>query len=356
MSRRKSTKPATEEAHPHLSTSKSFVLVPHQNGQEELFDVREEERQINQLINLIDPDYLHQRLEPSVTEVHLKTAISDSKQEIRNLAHQLESINLLVGDLAEFHQTQIGDQLLNDFDQHARDLIEAIHLVEIRQKELEDLRERVHRSTANHPIDAHDQLCKKINSHLVHWNSLTLRQKFAQNKRYKSFRERIWEFTGEDGAMMPPAKTFLPAAEGEEEEEESSGDELEIAGGKQNYKCPLCIGQLNVPVVSEKCQHAFCKGCFEAYLDQNQAEMLVCPNSGCSAMLDKSSVKVDEALADRIRQLLRRAEMREDSQVYQDEPLSQSLNNHSKDGLNGRKKPSASQKIRRVIVDDDDDE
>ncbi|WAQ83122.1 hypothetical protein PtA15_3A489 [Puccinia triticina] len=366
MSRRQSTKSA--ESHPHISASKSFVLVPRlgdglneEAEDDEMFNVRDEEHQIGKLLKLIEPDYLRQRLEPSVTEVHLKTAISDSKQEIRSLAHQLESIDTLVGDLAEFNNTPTGDQLLKDCDQHARDLIEAIQLVEFRQKELEDLRERVHRSTSNQPIDTHDQLCKKISAQLVQWESLTLRQKFAQNKRYKAFRDRIWEVTGEDGAM-PPVKTFLPAAPGEEDEDDSSGDELEIAGGKQNYKCPLCIGFLKRPVVSQQCQHTFCKECFDSYLEQNHATVMVCPNSGCSTMIHKSSVKEDEALAARVRQFRRRAERREDSEVYVDERQTQTGTldltgeEESKDHLNGRRKPTASQKKRRVVVDDDDDD
>ncbi|KAA1118550.1 hypothetical protein PGTUg99_006060 [Puccinia graminis f. sp. tritici] len=73
-------------------------------------------------------------------------------------------------------------------------------------------------------------------------------------------------------------------------------------------------------------------------------------------MLDKNLVKVEKALADRIRQLHRCSEMREDSQVYQYKPISQLLNNDSKDGPNERKKPSASHKIWCVIVDDNNDE
>ncbi|POW05225.1 hypothetical protein PSTT_09815 [Puccinia striiformis] len=228
-------------------------------------------------------------------DVHLKTAISESKQEIH-------------------------------FDQHARELIEAIQLVEFRQTELEEIREK---------------------------------QKFAQNKRYKDIRERIWEATGGEG-VMPPVKTYLPAAPGEEDEEDSSGDELEIAGGRQNYKCPLCIGFLTIPVVSQLCSHPFCKGCFEAYLEQNGGTSAPCPNAGCSKTIDAQSVQVDQALAVRVRQFRQRAE-RQKSQTYEDEHHTQRESidlvgdDDNKDNLNGRRKPAASQKKRRVVVDDDDD-
>ncbi|POV94396.1 hypothetical protein PSTT_16885, partial [Puccinia striiformis] len=345
----------------YVSTSRSFVTVPRaitggddanldtSSEPEDIFDVSGEEEEIKKLIKLIEPEYLRQKLEPSMADVHLKTAISESKQEIRNLALQLESIDTLIGDLAEFNHTQIGDQLLKDFDQHARELIEAIQLVEFRQTELEEIREKVRASNNNRTIDAHDQLCKKLSTQLVKWNSMTLRQKFAQNKRYKDIRERIWEATGGEG-VMPPVKTYLPAAPGEEDEEDSSGDELEIAGGRQNYKCPLCIGFLTIPVVSQLCSHPFCKGCFEAYLEQNGGTSAPCPNAGCSKTIDAQSVQVDQALAVRVRH-----QTYEDEHHTQRESIDLVGDDDNKDNLNGRRKPAASQKKRRVVVDDDDD-
>jgi len=321
--------------------------------------VADEEKEIKKILKLIESDYLHQELEPQVTEAHLKTAISDSKVEIRLLAQQLESIEILAGDLPEFNNTDIGDQILQDLDQHARDLIEAIQLVEFRQKELEDLRELVHRSSSSsRAVDAHTQLCKKLSDQQLKWDALTLRQKFGQNKRYKAFRDRIWEITG-DGGAMPPMRTFLAAAPGEEEEDESSEEELEIAGGTQNYKCPLCLGYLKTPVVSQVCKHPFCRECFDSYLEQNQAATVACPNSGCSHTISAASVTVDEALAAKVRQYLRRAELREDSQIFDDQenadaPDPNAAEEDSKDHILNRRKPAASQKKRRVIVDDED--
>ncbi|KNZ45789.1 uncharacterized protein VP01_77g3 [Puccinia sorghi] len=377
QSRRKSNRQA--ESHPYISTSQSFVLVPRRGtggtdgvGDNELFDVADEEKEIKKILKLIESDYLHQQLEPQVTEVHLKTAISDSKLEIRQLAQQLESIEILAGDLPEFNNTDIGDQILEDLDQHARDLIEAIQLVEFRQNELEDLRELVHRSSSSsRAIDAHTQLCKKLSDQQLKWDALTLRQKFGQNKRYKAFRDRIWEITG-DGGAMPPIKTFLAAglcygfnplqiSMPGEEEDESSEDELEIAGGTQNYKCPLCLGYLKVPVVSQVCKHPFCRECFDSYLEQNQAATVACPNSGCSQTISAASVAVDEALAAKVRQYLRRVELREERQIFDDQDHSNAdamdpnaAEEDSKEHLLDRRKHAASQKKRRVIVDDDE--
>ncbi|PLW46944.1 hypothetical protein PCASD_08134 [Puccinia coronata f. sp. avenae] len=364
QSRRRSTK--QPEGQPYISASKSFVLIPPSGDGStrgadltDLFDVGNEEEEIKKLVKLIESEYLNSKLEPQTTDVHLKTAISDSKQEIRNLTHQLESIATLAGDLPEFNNTSTGDQIVKELDQQARDLIESIQLIEIRQTELEDLRELIRRSSSKKKLDAHAHLCKKISEQQLKWDALTLRQKFAQSKYYKAFRERIWESTG-DGDVMPPVKSFLPAAPGEEDEEESSGDELEIAGGKQNYKCPLCLGYLKTPVVSQLCQHPFCKGCFDSYLAQNKMGAVPCPNAGCSQTLTAASVTEDTALAARVRQFLRRVELREDSQEYDNDDATQrdsldpNAGEDSKENVKNRRKQSQSQKKRRVIVDDDE--
>jgi hypothetical protein len=85
-----------------------------------------------------------------------------------------------------------------------------------------------------------------------------------------------------------------------------------------------------------------------------------CPNAGCSQTLTAASVTEDTALAARVRQFLRRVELREDSQEYDNDDATQrdsldpNAGEDSKENVKNRRKQSQSQKKRRVIVDDDE--
>lgn len=354
------------DSYPYISSSKSFVqpVIPtgHEanddDGLDQVLDLSEEEAEIDRLTKLIEPDYLYQTLEPTVTEVNLKSAISDSAQEIRNLRKPLESLENVAAELAEFTKSnEEANDILEQIDQHARRVIGDIQLLEFRKDELEQIRERVHRSSrsSNQSINLHDELCKKLSTRFSEWNSLSLRQKFAQNSSYKNFRQRIWEASGAK-EIMPHLKTYLPADPGEAEEDESSGDELEIGGATQNYKCPLCISFLKVPLVSQLCRHAFCKACFEEYLSQNGSDSVPCPATGCSKLLNSHFVRADDSLAARVRQFLRREQSRQDETNFEDEASTQGdpiVEEDSKPTRLARAKASASQRRRRVVVDDD---
>ncbi|MBW0538220.1 hypothetical protein O181_077935 [Austropuccinia psidii MF-1] len=308
----------------------------------------DEEREISRLSKLIDRSYLNKRLEPQVAETHLRGLVSESQQEIRNLRRPLEALELVAAELAECGEC---DTMLNEVDAQAREVIGNIRLIELRQTELEELRESVHQLHRNphKSINTHLELCQKLSNRISHWNSLSARQKFAQDSRYKNFRQRIWEASGSQG-VMPNLKTFLPN-EKDDQEPDSSDDELEIGGGTQNYKCPFCLAYLKTPLVSQICQHAFCKDCFESYVKQSRVPEVSCPTVGCSQMLHPTVVQVDDALAVRIRHFLRRKEQREAEEELESSEESDDQDDVKPTASHRAKGPS--QKKKHIVVDDD---
>ena len=55
---------------------------------------------------------------------------------------------------------------------------------------------------------------------------------------------------------------------------------------KNKNECLICLGELENPVIIERCKHKFCHDCFEDYLNnlinQNNIDKIPCPNKACN--------------------------------------------------------------------------
>lgn len=86
----------------------------------------------------------------------------------------------------------------------------------------------------------------------------------------------------------------------EDESDEGSDDEVQMAYEKQTFICPLSQGQFKDPVTSIKCKHTFSREAITAYLRGRNAD--TCPVPGCNRPMVQSDLKPNKSI---LRQLSR---------------------------------------------------
>lgn len=308
---------------------------------------------------MLDSRYIRTKLEPQIMDARLKQAISDTEHEIRSLKRPLEALTTAAVNLMDCGGCE--DEV-EKADLYTREVLTELQALEYRKKILQDIREEVHHSNvsnANASVDVHGKFCQRFTAELQRWDGLSTRLKYGNQPQYKEFREAIWEASGNE-EPMPNIKTFLPgeAINGEE----SSDEELEIAGGTQNYKCPLCLKYLNSPLMSDVCQHAICQACFEGYLQQCSTSAVICPISGCEEHLTASMMKPAEGLGNRVRQARRRQENRQvedEEEVIRPSGTSGApiqLDGDTDAKVSTGRSKNGSQKKKVLVIDSEDDD
>ncbi|KAI8460256.1 hypothetical protein BY996DRAFT_6739744 [Phakopsora pachyrhizi] len=216
----------------------------------------------------------------------------------------------------------------------------------------------------NHPdsFNIHREFCDRMTSELKRWDSLSLKKKFGNQQKYVQFRQRLGEAYQDESAFLSVKSHLAAEDENNSDDEDSSGDELELAGGTQSYKCPLCIRYLSKPMVSKICKHSFCQDCFKSLLESSYNGKVGCPKFGCDKLLDLLSVDLDEGLGQRVNQFRRRAERREIEQEFEDDD-EQVESDHDDEGSkriidksSSKKTNVGSQRRKRIVVEDVEDD
>ncbi|KZS90497.1 hypothetical protein SISNIDRAFT_488374 [Sistotremastrum niveocremeum HHB9708] len=188
-----------------------------------------------------------------------------------------------------------------------RDMINLHKEVQIREKTVDNLRQRVLRG--EEITDVLDQWRTNTDQQIEAYHALTSRQKFAKNDAYSKYWSGVWEAKHQDA--MPPITAFLPREDGDEEDDE---DEIEIGGVTQDYKCPLTLTLLVEPMTSKKCKHSFSKAAILEYLGRGTKR---CPAAGCNKELRAVDLEEDEDLARRTKEAAKREERRREEEEDQ---------------------------------------
>lgn len=149
----------------------------------------EEERDIKNLLKKIEPDHLRVELNKPILKVKLAAMITDTKNEIRELKQPLDALTEVCAGLVECGDCE---EEIDQIDVHAREVIETTQILEFRFKTLQELRELVYNHESERAPALEREMNERLEVQLDDWNRKTTRQKFGNDKRYQTFRQRIW--------------------------------------------------------------------------------------------------------------------------------------------------------------------
>ncbi|KAG9248630.1 zinc-finger of the MIZ type in Nse subunit-domain-containing protein [Calycina marina] len=167
------------------------------------------------------------------------------------------------------------------------------------------------------------------------YQSKSMVQKYADNNSaYNTFKMLVHDSMYGDTVTMPKATAWFHgdtpdvfygsstqnrnAGEDDYMADENSGDEIVIAGSKNEYKCPLTFAVFVDPFTSKVCQHTFEKANIIDYINKNgkgtgNAKQVQCPQSGCGSMVSKDVLYDDELIRRKVKRMLEQ-EARDDEE------------------------------------------
>jgi len=120
-------------------------------------------------------------------------------------------------------------------------------------------------------------------------------------------------------------------------------DDIAVSKATVSTKCPLTMAEFKKPLTSKKCPHSFEAEAIQSMISMstnridnrpNGARYVQCPVTGCSQILTKDDLHVDDVLVRKIQRLQRSREL-------EDEDMDD-------DG------PSATARRNRTVIEDDD--
>ncbi|KAL8290172.1 hypothetical protein RQP46_003111 [Phenoliferia psychrophenolica] len=249
----------------------------------------------------VQPQYLNQPIDPVTGAAKMKTIHTEMRTLATDLAKSLDVLSEAAQDVAETlakHDEDLEDGVIPPdlpeiakLDSEYRLVLDKIKEVNVRAEILYDLRQK---------LNQHQEITNILGAYkeasqveLDKYATQTSRQKYLDDKRYKGFREAIWESL--HGQPIPNLKKMIPAEAGDDED---SDDEIEVGPQKQDFKCPLLLSIMKDPMTSSACDHHYSKAGILDYLkDQAEKE---CPVTGCHAKISLETVKEDHNLKMRI--------------------------------------------------------
>ncbi|KAK0535293.1 hypothetical protein OC835_002405 [Tilletia horrida] len=244
---------------------------------------------------------LNSRLSKPKLNVH----ITDYESALGKTANVLEYLNdaaLAVEELYEEGETD----LIGELDQSVRDVIDAQHELDMRQKILRGIVTKLDQNLpVMNPVQIYQDTLKTV---MGRYQAKTSRQKYVKTEAYQKFRSIIWEVHN-SGTAMPSLNEHVPAEPGDEADDDV--EDFEQGGVAQNFKCPLTTAILVDPVSS--------KEAIDSYIASKTRERrpATCPQAGCNAVLTRDALKQDAGLAKRVAIYLRRQHTQQQTQGTQ---------------------------------------
>ncbi|KIW04289.1 uncharacterized protein PV09_04585 [Verruconis gallopava] len=139
-----------------------------------------------------------------------------------------------------------------------------------------------------------------------HWKSLSLFDRYANNRDYANYKEAEHEgYYGDEQDVPPPMRWFQTeepapgtATQGAAEE---SDDDVQISSTRISTKCPLTLREFVDPVMSTVCKHTFEKDAIVELIGNRPRTQ--CPVGGCSNHITKAQLAPNEKLLRKIRRI-----------------------------------------------------
>ncbi|OCH86400.1 hypothetical protein OBBRIDRAFT_738066 [Obba rivulosa] len=215
------------------------------------------------------------------------------------------SVRDIAAATAEFADQDKADDAITKIDVMMRDLIDIENELLAHEKTLENIRQKV---ASKEPVsDVVDRYEKGVRNKVEEYNQKTIRQKYAKNEEYSTFRQAIFEVQHPDTAM-PPVTDFLPREEGDDSDDD---EDVVVGGVTQDFKCPLTLTLLQDPMTSTVCGHSFSAAAIKEYLGNSRNVKKPCPASGCKKSFSHNDLKPDKELAKKVKDAARRQRMRD---------------------------------------------
>ncbi|KIM20242.1 hypothetical protein M408DRAFT_145661 [Serendipita vermifera MAFF 305830] len=221
------------------------------------------------------------------------------KNPLDALAQLVRESAVLLTEVAE----DVDPTTIRMLDKTMRDVVDMQSELDARKNAAIGLRERLTKGEViADPVtiwekDAHRDIDK--------YQQKTTRQKYANNKTYRDYKEEIWSVTHEGG--MPPLKSMIPAEEGDDSDDD---DDVEVGGMVVTFRDPITKGWLEDPVTSKKCHHSYSRASMHAYLPSAR-DVKKCPAAGCGENVSRADLEADENLARQVRNAQRREQEQE---------------------------------------------
>lgn len=166
------------------------------------------------------------------------------------------------------------------------------------------------------------------------YQSYSMAARYAQNNDYINFKRVVHDAEHhDDGVPLANPSEWFPE-EGErpapgvttrraraEEGDADSDDDIAVSKATISTKCPLTLQEFKNPLTSTKCPHSFEKEAILQMISQAQArpvnggrpeEAVQCPVSGCSKLLTKGDLQVDNVLVRKIKRIQEAARLEEE--------------------------------------------
>ncbi|GAA5908597.1 hypothetical protein JCM6882_003688 [Rhodosporidiobolus microsporus] len=256
----------------------------------------------------VDPEYLNRPIDLKLGDAKLRaliTALRLVQQSLQDVAQSLhavahETANALSEEYRDDEydedkmlQVMKEDPSLSGLEREFRSTLDRLKENDIRSGVISEIRGRI---VGGHQITDVNKLYEtKVVQPLDEYRQKTPRQRYLENKNYKSFVEYVWDaLTNEAG--VPNLKKFLPRDDADEEE---SDDEIEVGAQQLNYQCPITLAVLEDPYTSTVCPHSFSNAAIRELL-RTQGNSIKCPVAGCSKTLTLATLEKDDSLRRRV--------------------------------------------------------
>lgn len=178
-----------------------------------------------------------------------------------------------------------------------------------------------------------DQFRKDLDTAKTRYQSHTMAARYSENNDYKNFRRVVHDAQHhDDDVQLSNASEWFPEGERPapgvttrraraEAEDPDSDDDIAVSKATISTKCPLTLQEFKNPLTSTKCPHSFESEAILQMIAQSRPQQLQgprpekavqCPVSGCSKMLTKADLQIDNVLIRKIKRIQEAARLEEE--------------------------------------------
>ena len=152
------------------------------------------------------------------------------------------------------------------------------------------------------PVTGANEVLQRVRqSKTEDWTQMDMGQRYASHNDYIIFKRTLHDaqHPNEDATIPHASAWFGPDGQpvlskvgeidgpGEADED----DELQIAGAKESFRCPLSLQIMQEPYSSHKCRHSFEKKSIIEYIGKQGS--VQCPQSGCAQVSPRCPLQSD---------------------------------------------------------------
>lgn len=173
------------------------------------------------------------------------------------------------------------------------------------------------------------------------YQSHSMTARYAENNAYVGFRRIVHDAQHhDDGVPLADHQDWFPEGErpapgvmtrrarANEDDGADSDDDIAVSKMTISTKCPLTLQEFKNPLTSTKCPHNFESDAIMQMIDQSRPQpvdggrpqkAVQCPVSGCSQLLTKNDLRVDNVLIRKIKRVQEAARLAEEESDEDDD-------------------------------------